>query len=130
MQFGYTIIYVEDVRESLAFFEQAFGLKARFIDPTGCYGELNTGATALAFAAHSLMADLLPEGYRAAREGSQPLGVEIGLFTDDVEGVYRRALACGATGLTAPRDTPWGQRVSFIRCPDGTLVEICTTTKR
>ncbi len=72
MQFGYTIIYVEDVRESLAFFEQAFGLQARFIDPTGCYGEVDTGATALAFAAHSLMADLLPEGYRAPGKGRNP----------------------------------------------------------
>ena len=31
MKFGYTIVYVSDVRASLNFFEKAFGLKTRFL---------------------------------------------------------------------------------------------------
>jgi len=50
MKLGYTILYVPDVAASLAFFERAFGLKRRFLHETGTYGELDTGATTLAFA--------------------------------------------------------------------------------
>ncbi len=53
MKFGYTIIYVSNVKASLAFFEKAFALKTRFVyEPD--YGELDTGATTLPFAHHSL----------------------------------------------------------------------------
>lgn len=51
MTFGYTIIYVKDVLSSLAFCEKAFSLKTRFIHESN-YGELDTGKTTLAFAAH------------------------------------------------------------------------------
>jgi len=54
MKFGYTIVYVPDVEASLAFFERAFGLQRRFLHESGGYGELETGETALAFAAHEL----------------------------------------------------------------------------
>ncbi|WP_345788921.1 VOC family protein [Legionella gresilensis] len=39
MKFGYTIIYVTDVKSSLAFFEKAFGFKIRFLHESDCYGE-------------------------------------------------------------------------------------------
>ncbi len=38
MKFGYTIIYVADVAASLDFFENAIGLKTRFLHESG-YGE-------------------------------------------------------------------------------------------
>ena len=36
MKFGYTIVYVENVKESLAFFERAFGLRTSFLDEVRC----------------------------------------------------------------------------------------------
>ncbi|WP_374327755.1 VOC family protein [Azonexus sp.] len=78
MKFGHTIAYVQDVKASLAFFERAFGLKTSFLDEVAGYGELDTGSTALAFASHALMADLLPGGYVTDHESARPLGVEIG----------------------------------------------------
>ena len=54
MKLGYTILYVPDVSQSLAFYEQAFGLAQRFLHESGAYGELETGATVLAFAALDL----------------------------------------------------------------------------
>ena len=48
MKFGYTILYVPDVAASLTFFEKAFGFACRFLHESGAYGELETGATALA----------------------------------------------------------------------------------
>jgi catechol 2,3-dioxygenase-like lactoylglutathione lyase family enzyme len=58
MQFGYTILYVEDVRQTLAFYEQAFGLKIAFLHESGDFGQLDTGATALAFSSRRLMTEL------------------------------------------------------------------------
>ena len=37
-----------------------------------------------------------------------------------------RAVQAGATLLKAPASKPWGQVVAYVRCPDGTLVELCT----
>ncbi|MCY1312010.1 hypothetical protein D9M68_1010530 [compost metagenome] len=52
--------------------------------------------------------------------------MELGLVTPDVPAAHSRALAAGATQLSAPVTKPWGQVVSYVRCPDGTLVELCS----
>ena len=126
MEFAYTIVYVSDVASSLVFFERAFGLERRFLHESGTYGELATGATALAFADHSVARGNLPGGYVAAGESPLPLGVEIGLSTADVPAAAEKAVRAGATLLCAPTVKPWGQTVAYVRCPDGTLVELCT----
>jgi len=126
MQFAYTIVYVADVAASLDFFERAFGLRRRFLHESGGYGELDTGATALAFAQHDTARGNLGQDYVAADASPQPLGVEIGLACADVPAAYARATAAGATALHAPVTKPWGQTVAYVRCPDGTLVELCT----
>ncbi|NCC37058.1 MAG: VOC family protein [Chloroflexia bacterium] len=126
MKFGYTIIYVPNVGASLAFFERAFGLARRFLHESGDYGELETGATTLAFASHALGHMNLPNGFVAASESRTPLGVEVALVTPTVADAHTKALAAGATELKAPEAKPWGQVVSYVRCPDGTLVEICS----
>ncbi|WP_065760772.1 VOC family protein, partial [Pseudomonas defluvii] len=123
MKFAYTILYVPDVASSLAFFEQAFGINRRFLHESGDYGELDTGATTLAFASRELGKANLPEGLVVAAESARPLGMEIALATDTVEVAHAQALACGATELKAPEQKPWGQTVSYLRCPDGLLVE-------
>ena len=126
MKLGYTIIYVPDVEASLAFFTAAFGLERRFLHESGTYGELATGETTLAFAAHGLGDMNFPGGYVRASDSAQPLGMEIGLVTVDVPGAHARALKAGAAELSAPQAKPWGQVVSYVRTPDGTLVELCT----
>jgi catechol 2,3-dioxygenase-like lactoylglutathione lyase family enzyme len=126
MKFGYTIVYVPDVAASLGFFESAFGLRQRFLHESGTYGELDTGDTALAFAAHALGDLNFPGGHVAAHDSVRPLGFEIALVTQDVAAAHARALAAGAMELAAPAHKPWGQVVSYVRCPDGVLVELCT----
>jgi len=126
MKLGYTIVYVPDVAASLAFFESAFGLPRRFLHESGTYGELDTGATTLAFAAHALGDHNFAGGHVRASESARPLGMEIALVTDDVATAHGRAIAHGATELAAPASKPWGQVVSYVRAPDGTLVELCT----
>lgn len=126
MQFAYTIVYVADVAASLEFFERAFGFERRFLHESGAYGELATGETTLSFAQHDMARSSLGHDYVAADSSTKPLGMEIGLSTDDVPAAYQRALAAGATSLAEPVSKPWGQVVAYVRCPDGTLVELCT----
>jgi catechol 2,3-dioxygenase-like lactoylglutathione lyase family enzyme len=126
MKFGYMIIYVPDVAASLQFFSSAFGLNIRFLHESATYGELETGETALAFAADELAAMNFNTGHVPAHSSPKPLGIEVGLVTEDVQAAHARALKAGATEISTPSTKPWGQTVSYVRCPDGTLVELCT----
>ena len=126
MKFTYTIVYVSNVAASLDFFERAFGLQRRFLHESGDYGELETGATTLSFAAHDTARGNLGRDYVAADTSQAPLGMEVGLVTADVAAACQRAVNAGAALLTAPTTKLWGQTVAYVRCPDGTLVELCT----
>jgi lactoylglutathione lyase len=126
MKLGYTIVYVADVAASLAFFEEAFGLRRRFLHESGTYGELDTGETTLSFAAHALAEANFAGGYVKADASGPPLGMEIGLVTEHVASAHARAIEAGARELSPPVTKPWGQVVSYVRAPDGCLVEICS----
>jgi lactoylglutathione lyase len=126
MKFGYTIIYTPDVKASLSFMEAAFGLKQKFLHESGMYGELDTGATTLAFAADELGDMNFPGGHVSAHASKKPLGVEIALVAEDVAAAHAKALKAGAQELASPAQKPWGQTVSYVRCPDGTLIELCS----
>lgn len=108
MKFGYTIIYVKDVKASLNFFDSAFGIKTRFFHESG-YGELETGATTLAFASHELGASNLPDGYISTALLNKPLGIEIALVTDSVEKAHEKAVKAGALSIKNPMEKPWGK---------------------
>lgn len=127
MVFAYTIVYVPDVSASLAFFERAFGLKPRFLHESGAYGEVETGpGPKLAFVDHATARDSVQHDYVAASAAPRPLGMEIGFAVGDVQAAFDRAVAAGAQALAAPVTKPWGQTVAYVRCPDGSLVELCT----
>ncbi|OYU72373.1 MAG: glyoxalase, partial [Burkholderiales bacterium PBB5] len=81
MQFGYTIVYVDNVEASIDFFERAFGLQRAFVSPDGEFGTLATGSTALAFCQHATALDSVGQPYVVAQTSPQPLGIEIGLVT-------------------------------------------------
>ncbi|MEX0824763.1 MAG: VOC family protein [Pirellulaceae bacterium] len=127
MHFAYTIIYVTDVAESLKFYQEAFGLQTSFLHPSQQYGELTTGETKLAFASHALVSENVPISYRPVdKADSEPVGVEIGLLSNDVESDYRRAISAGATAVSEPAGKPWGQTIAYVRDLNGVLVEICS----
>jgi len=125
MKFGYTIIYVPDVSVLLRFFETGFGFSGKFLDESGSCGELDTGETTLAFAAHQLGDMNFPACYVSANLSPLPLGIEIGFVSADVENAHALALDAEAIEISTPKAMPWGQIVSYLRCPDGTLVEHC-----
>ena len=130
VKFGYTIHYVSNVDKALSFFESAFGINPHFITDEKDYGELSTGETVLAFASHELGKTNFSGGYVSATETDKPLGVEVALVAEDVLSIHASALEHGAVELKPPETKPWGQTVSYVRCPSGILLELCTPIAR
>ena len=124
VKFSYTILYVKDVAQSVTFYEQAFGLKQRFIHESGQYGEMETDTTTLAFAANDLAKTNLPQGFQENRLSNLPTGIEVGFVTDDVAAVFKNAVEVGADIVVEPKVKPWGQTVAYVRDLDGILVSI------
>ena len=123
MQFGYTILYVDDVASTLAFYAKAFTLPTRFLHDSGSYGELETGATALAFVSRTMMREI---GKTPQPPALDKPTCEIALVTDDVPGAVGRAVAAGARLVQEPKDMPWGQTIAYVGDINGFLVELCT----
>jgi lactoylglutathione lyase len=121
---SYTILYVSNVPQALAFYEQAFGLKPRFLHESEQYAEMDTGATTLAFAVTDLAKSNLPQGFQENNLANLPAGLEVGFVTDEVAIVFNNALQAGATAVVEPKVKPWGQTVAYVRDRDGVLVSI------
>lgn len=128
VKLGYTIYYVDDVEATLSFFEQGFGLARRFLTPEGDYGELETGATTLAFASTELAASNLDSagGFARLADAGGPGGFAITLICDDVPATIQSALDAGASRYVDPVQKPWGQQVAYVLDPNGALIEIAT----
>lgn len=125
MQLGYVIYYVPDVEAAVAFYENAFGLKRGFIMGSD-YGEVETGATALAFASEA-MADGNGVSIRCSRPAdAQAPAVEIAFVLDDPGAAFDAAVAAGAHAVKPASKKPWGQTVAYVRDLNGFLVELCT----
>lgn len=128
MKLGYTLLYVDNVEESIAFYEEAFGLEKGFLHPEKTYGEMATGETKLGFVAHKV-ASSHGFTYRKQNKNEKPSGIEIGLVTEDVVGGYEKALKAGAQAASPPKEMPWGQTISYVRDLNGFLIEICSPIK-
>lgn len=123
MKLAYTILYVQDVHTSVAFYRDAFGLEVGFVHESGDYAQMETGSTSLAFSSHKLMTELQKNPSRP--DPAHPCS-EIAFTTPDVAAALKQALAAGAKVVQEPEEMPWGQTVAYVSDPDGFLVEICT----
>ena len=126
MKLGYTIVYVENVAATLAFYESAFGFARGFVHASGDYGELVTGETTLAFATIALGQSHFAEPMQPLSLGQPVVGIELAFVTDDVSAAFERACAAGAQALAPPELKPWGQTVAYVRAQEGTLIELCS----
>lgn len=123
MKFGYTILYVDDVPATLTFYGKAFGLPTRYTHESGSYGELETGATALAFVSNSLLRQIgkTPQAPALDRPTS-----EVAFVTDDVAGAVAQAVGAGAVLVQEATAMSWGQTIAYVGDCNGFLVELCT----
>lgn len=129
IKFGYTILYVEDVEESISFYENAFGFSRKFVSPDNDYGELITGETTLSFASKKLAESNFKDGFIESSLEDKPFAIEIGFIVENVPEVLQKATSFGAVIVSEPVEKPWGQVVAYVRDLNGFLIEICTEVK-
>lgn len=117
-------LIVDDAARALEFYRKAFGAKERmrFAAPGGKIGhaEITIGDSAI------MLADEHPEmGYR----GPQAIGgtpVSIHLYVENVDEVFPRAVAAGATALRPVADQFYGDRSGTLRDPFGHVWHVAT----
>lgn len=125
MNYGSTVLFVDDVPAVLDFYRRAFGFETRFYDDSYQFGELDAGGAVLGFASHACGEKMMPGGYTPPADG-KPAGVEIAFFTPDVTAAYDKAINAGAVAVAEPKAMPWGQTVAYVRSVEGTIVGLCT----
>ncbi len=126
MKFAYTILYVSNVEQTLAFYIKAFGFEQKMITPEKDYGELNTGETTLSVASHALGEQNFNKPYQKTAEDKPPFGIELAFTSLQIEKDFKRAIDAGATVFEPLDQKPWGQIVGYLRDINGYLIEVCT----
>ena len=116
----YTVLIVEDIDRSLAFYVGTLGLTLNH--RSGPYAQLRTGTTRLAFYQRDAMEETLGTELEAPAPNAP--GFEIGFYVPNVDTAYAELVVSGATAVTPPCDRPWQQRTAYVRDPDGHLIEL------
>jgi lactoylglutathione lyase len=123
MKLGYTILYVDDVRQTVDFYLKAFGVKAKFVHEAGDFAEMDTGTTSLAFCSNALLRSM---GKTPVRPQADSPCFEIAFVTTDVQGALQRALEAGCRLMQPIETMSWGQTVAYVADAEGFLVELCS----
>ena len=129
IKFAYTILYVENVSQTIEFYTEVFGLEKKFITPELDYGELISGATTLAFANFELGHSNFKQGFAESNLNAKPFGFELAFTTDQVEELVKKAVIHGGVKIADTTIKPWGQTVGYVRDLNGFILEICTPIK-
>jgi lactoylglutathione lyase len=124
MEFGFTIIFVEDVAATVTFYQVAFGIEPAIVTPM--FAALKTGPTTLAFGANSNERAELGDKvtYQNNTIANDAAAVQVSFVSADVQSDFDRAVAAGATPIIEPNTKPWGQTVSRVRDCNGVLIGI------
>jgi len=125
MRLARIIRYVPNVAATAEFYARAFGLTQR-----GMIGEdfiaMETGETVLTFAREGFVSQETGLEFTLSRPEAPPNPQDIVFEVADVAGAHGDALAAGGIEVAAPMDKPWGQTVSYLRDPDGALIQLCS----
>ncbi|HEV2519908.1 MAG TPA: VOC family protein [Thermoplasmata archaeon] len=118
------VLTVDDGAKALAFYAKGFGAQERMrsLGPGGkvAHAEFQIGDSVF------MIADEMPGmGPKPpAKLGGSTGG--IWLYVPDVDALYRRAVAAGASSISAPEDMFWGDRHARVRDPSGHEWSIAT----
>jgi lactoylglutathione lyase len=133
LQFRYTGFFVNDVPATVAFYDEAFGFRLRYMHPSSGYAELETGDTLLCFVSDAFVqgANLLGGMiYVPNKANADPAAAQVAFVTDNMEADWARALAAGASIVKPPEAKPWGQTAGYLRDCNGVIVELNTRSPR
>nr|AAT45010.1 unknown [Xerophyta humilis] len=127
--YGYTVFYVKDVTESVAFYAKAFGYRVRRVDNSNRWGELESGETTIAFTPMHQKETDGRSGVVHIPEPGEKNPVEVCLAYEDVDAAYKRAVENGAVPVSPPEDQVWGQKVGYVRDINGITVRLGSHVK-
>lgn len=119
---GYVILYVKELDAAMKLYTSVFGFRERL--RMGPYGELETGSTTLALSERGFIAEHLLGTCPPPGQGACEVGIVVP--RERVSAYFDKAIAAGCSAVKAPVEQPWGQLVSYVRDPDGHLLEICS----
>ena len=105
---AYVMVFVADMKRSVAFYRDQVGLKPRFTSPE--WSEFDTGGTILA---------LHPMG------PNNPAGTsEVAVTVQDLNAFYAARKAAGVTFSGPPKAQTYGAPLTEMRDPDGALISV------
>jgi lactoylglutathione lyase len=112
---AFPILYVGDVPRAIDFYVSTFGFEVGFRwpaegEPTFAYLRLAPLGIAVS---------------RRAADHNSGGDFELCLYADDVDEAAARLRAAGAEEVMPPQDEPWGERRTYFRDPDDTLLHVC-----
>jgi lactoylglutathione lyase len=118
----FPIVNCRDLAVARTFYERALGgVEAYRFPPDGdpVYLTLRVGAGQVALAL----------GTAPAMYGEVPLpasghAVDVCAYVPDLDAAVAAAPAAGGAVAVPPADMPWGERVAYLRDPDGTMLLI------
>ncbi|KAK4719966.1 hypothetical protein R3W88_018304 [Solanum pinnatisectum] len=123
--FAYTVVYCRDVAKSVAFYAKAFGYSVRRLDENGKWGELESGATTIAFTPmHQHETDDITGHVQTPQSRGDRQPIELCFDYVDIDAAYKRAIENGAVTVSEPEEKKWGQKVGYVRDPDGNVVRM------
>lgn len=123
MDYLKTVIYVDNVEETLDFYFQAFAVSTAQLDEDGQYGDLDFQGACIAFAAHPLAQSHFKQSYIRAQPKQPALGFELVLKVDDINLAFAKAVDAGAEPLSAPHEME-GKNLAYVRSIEGTLIAL------
>ncbi len=113
----------KDAAKAIDFYAKAFGAQevARMPGPGGriMHAEVKIGNSML------MLSDENPDRGAVAPSGSGR-SASLMFYTEDVDGVFKRAIDLGATSIEAPTDMFWGDRMGNLKDPAGHQWAIAT----
>jgi PhnB protein len=113
-------LVVKDPDAALAFYQRAFGFEKKMAIPgpdgRTKHAEVTWRDCVFMFGAEG---DYEGLSYRAPATSGNSCPISLYVYCDDVDALFRRATAAGATGAQPPRDEFYGDRVCRLIDPDG-----------
>ena len=121
--FSFTKLVVADLEASAAFYTDVFGLQEQYRVKAAIGGRAVEEILFEPTAPGGAMFVLL---HFADTPGAVAGSVLAGFVTDEIDDVFARAVAAGATVIDPVHEAPeHGVRVGFLADPDGHLLEVC-----
>jgi lactoylglutathione lyase len=118
----FPILYARDLPRLIGFYRDALGMTESFRYPTEgqpAYVTLAWGTASLGLGTYDVTAGLEARDLRIPSGGR---GFELCIYVPDVDATAARLETAGGAMLVAPVDQPWGERLAYVRDPEGNTV--------